>query len=430
MGPDPAPLSLVTRHASSKAKSGKPTGPDPVPSVRIADPKRLRRFLDGVLTPPAQEVVGHSIGRSLESAFKEFGRDHGVRAIAWYTEEGPCFVRRGVFGAGARFAEQLQMDVAVRLTPRARRVEVFPDEAAPQSPAALDLVVPGPSAAIRFDHPPHQLLALVALDPNADSGTVEFVLGTIASALSARTLHERWRRSLAHAAEIQRGLLPRTLPEHPSLEIAATSVACDDVGGDLFDFFPFGPDTLGVAVGDASGHGLPAALVARDVVVGLRVGLDRGMRIGGVLTRLNRVLRAGIPESAFASLFYAEVHVGGSVEYVSAGHPPALRVAADGYTALRQGGPVLGPVEKVSYRRTSARLEVGETLVLYTDGITERRSPAGDLYGEERLAADVAAAAGQALDAALAEVVDRVRAFGGDAPWGDDLTLVLLRRRP
>lgn len=429
MGLDGVPTSRATRHASSTARSGKRALPDPVQAVRIADPKRLRRFLDEVLTPPALDGVGPSGRASLEAAFEEFGQEHGIRAIAWYTEEGPCFVRRGVSGLGARFAERLGTDVAAQLMPGARRVRVFRDEAAPTSPAALALVVPGPSAAIRFDHPPHQLLALVALDPTADVGTVEFLLGTIASALSARTLQERWRRSLAHAAEIQRGLLPRTLPELPSLEIAATSIACDDVGGDLFDFFPFGADTLGVAVGDASGHGLPAALVARDVVVGLRVGLDRGMRIGGVLARLNRVLRAGIPEGAFASLFYAEVHVGGVVEYVSAGHPPALRVGADGYTALRQGGPVLGPVEKVSYRRTSARLEVGETLVLYSDGITERRSPGGDLYGEERLAADVAAAAGQALASTLAEVVERVRAFGGGAPWGDDLTLVLLRRR-
>ncbi len=326
------------------------------------------------------------------------------------------------------FAPRVDAHVAVRLGPRPRRARVFLDPSDPEGPAALGLLGPGASAVLRFDSPPHQSLALVALTPEADAAEVEFVLGTIASAVSARALQERWRRSLEHAAEIQRGLLPTSLPEIPGLAIAARSLAAEDVGGDLFDFFPFGQSTLGVAIGDASGHGLPAALVARDVVVGLRVGLDRGMRIAGVLTRLNRVLRAGLPETAFASLFYVEVRPDGALEYVCAGHPPALRVRRVGYTALRQGGPVLGPLEHVTYRRTAARLERGETLVLYTDGITERRAPDGTLFGEERLAAEIAALADRDVEGVIDGVIEKVRAFGEGAPWVDDLTLVVIRR--
>lgn len=173
---------------------------------------------------------------------------------------------------------------------------------------------------------------------------------------------------------------------------------------------------LGIAVGDASGHGLPTGLVARDVVVGLRVGLDRGMRIAGLLTRLNRVLRAGLPERAFASLFYVELRADGDLEYVSAGHPPALRVRRNGCTALRQGGPVLGPVEHVTYRRTSSRFERGETLLLYTDGLTERRAPDGELLGEERLAAEVAKHADPTPEVVIERVLARARS--GRTPRG------------
>jgi len=359
--------------------------------VRIADPKRLRRFLDHLLSSPADPVGPPTVGTSLGSALDELGREVGVRALAWFTEDGATFMRQRTFGADLPFVERVDAVAAVRLAPRPRRACVFLDATEADGPAALGWVAPGPSAVLRFDHAPFQSLVLVALARGADAHAVEFVLGTVASALSARALQARWRRSLDQAAEIQRGLLPTSIPTHRGLAIAARSVPAEDVGGDVFDFFPFGAGALGLAVGDASGHGLPAALVARDVVVGLRVGLDRGMRIGGVLTRLNRVLRAGLPPRAFASRFYVELHAGGALECVSAGHPPALRVRRNGYTALRRGGPALGPIEHVIDRRTSARFERGETLVSYRDGLTERRAPDGEFYGEKRLAADVAA---------------------------------------
>ncbi len=423
MVPDPVRATSRARAAALPSPAAAATVP-----VRIADPKRLRRFLDHLLASPADTLGPPALGASLRSAFDELRPEVGVRALAWFTEDGATFVRQRIFGADLPFVERVAAAAALRLSPRARRAAVYLDATEADGPAALGWVTPGPSAVLRFDNAPHQSLVLVALARGADAHAVEFVLGTVASALSARALQDRWRRSLEQAAEIQRGLLPTSIPTHRGLAIAARSVPADDVGGDLFDFFSFGAGGLGVAVGDASGHGLPAALVARDVVVGLRVGLDRGMRIGGVLTRLNRVLRAGLPQSAFASLFYAEVHAGGVLEYVSAGHPPALLVRRNGYTALRRGGPVLGPVEHVTYRRTAARFVRGETLVLYSDGITERRAPDGELYGEERLAADVAAFADVSVDGVIEGVLGRVRAFGADAPWADDLTIVVVRR--
>ncbi|MCC7136797.1 MAG: PP2C family protein-serine/threonine phosphatase [Planctomycetes bacterium] len=417
------------RSPSARAGRAAPAAPaaDGAPPVRLDDPKRLRRVVDRVLSapPPADPTAAAA---SIPSALDEIGPELGVRALAWFSASGGVFERRRVVGAEMRFVETVDGPIALRLAPRPRRAHVYLDPREAAAPAALGLMAPAPSAAFRFDAAPHESLVLVALHDGADPHVTEFVLGTLASALSARALQDRWRRSLDEAAEIQRGLLPSSIPEVAGLAVAARSVAAEDVGGDLYDFFPFGPGTLGIAVGDASGHGLPAALVARDVVVGMRVGLDRGLRVGGVLSRLNRVLRAGVPERAFASLVYVEAHADGALEYACAGHPPPLLVRRHTYTALRQGGPVLGPVEHVAYRRTSARLERGETLVLYTDGVTERRDASGELYGEERLAAAVGARSGLPADAALEGVLDDVRAFGDGAPWADDLTLVLVRR--
>jgi serine phosphatase RsbU (regulator of sigma subunit) len=200
------------------------------------------------------------------------------------------------------------------------------------------------------------------------------------------------------------------------------------VGGDFYDVLPLGHGTTGIAVGDAVGHGLAAALVARDVVVGLRVALDRGRPPAGVFARLNRVLRAGLPGRAFASVVYAELRPDGRVAYVSAGHPPALCLRSGARRFLGRSGPVLGPFEQVSYRATRSRLAPGELLVLYTDGIVERRDPKGDLYGVERLAQVVEAHATEPLSEILERVFAQATDFGAGAPWSDDATLVIVRR--
>jgi hypothetical protein len=184
---------------------------------------------------------------------------------------------------------------------------------------------------------------VAALAPDTEAAAVEFVLGIVGTVVAARAMRERWRQSLDEAEEIQRELLPSSLPTLDGFEIAARSVPAEVIGGDFYDFLDLGAGRTGIAVGDAVGHGLSAALVARDVVVGLRVALDRRRPVASVLVKLNRVLRAGLPGRAFASLFYVELRPDGRFDYVSAGHPPGVCLGVGGPRVLRRGGPVLGP---------------------------------------------------------------------------------------
>lgn len=267
-----------------------------------------------------------------------------------------------------------------------------------------------------------------AFGPRWNRDAVELVLHTAASVLAARRSEARWGATLRQAAEIQQGLLPAGPPTFPGYEIAARSVPAEAVGGDWFDFLPLGEGSLGISIGDASGHGLPAALMARDVVIGLRMGIEQELRAGHVLEKLNRVLHRGTVSSRFASLLFGELEDSGSFFYYSAGHDAPLLVTDEGVRTLRTGGPVLGPLPEIHLRRHFAHLDHGALLALHTDGLVERRSPSGELFGAGRLHRLLSDHRSLPVDGVLDRVFEAAEAFAEGAGVRDDETLVLVRR--
>ncbi|MCC6653368.1 MAG: SpoIIE family protein phosphatase, partial [Candidatus Eisenbacteria bacterium] len=129
---------------------------------------------------------------------------------------------------------------------------------------------------------------------------------------------------IEQARAIQLSLLPPAACEFAGYDIHAGSFPASSVGGDLYDFLPVAPGTMGLAVADASGHGLPAALQARDVAVGLRMGVERDLKLVAAIEKLNRVIHRSGLTSRFISLFFGELEANGNFAYVNAGHPPAL----------------------------------------------------------------------------------------------------------
>ena len=256
----------------------------------------------------------------------------------------------------------------------------------------------------------------------------ELVLNTACSILSVKLGEERLGATLRQAVEIQQSLLLAHPPDFPGFDLAARSVPAEEVGGDWFDFLDLGEGSLGIAIGDASGHGLPAALMARDVVIGLRMGIERELKAGHALEKLNRVLHKSTLSSCFVSLLYGELEENGSFFYYNAGHDAPLFVSDGGCQLLRTGGAVLGPLPEARFRRHFAHLDKGALLALYTDGLTERRSRSGELFGLERLQKILFE--GRALPSA--ELVERcfaaVERFGAGGHAPDDETLVLVRR--
>ncbi len=233
---------------------------------------------------------------------------------------------------------------------------------------------------------------------------------------------------IVEARTIQESLLPRTLPDFDGFELAGRSLPADLVGGDLFDYFPLRADRLGVAILDSSGHGLPAALLARDALTGLRMGVWDDRPIPVMIERLNKVLARAALAAKFVSLFYAEVRCDGTLTYCNAGHNPPLLGRRDQFIELDRGGTLLGPLPQARFEAADVAMASGDILLLYTDGVVERQSPAGEEFGLRRLRALLHALDGAAAASIVGEVLSAVDSFGDGAPMRDDVTVVALRR--
>jgi len=258
---------------------------------------------------------------------------------------------------------------------------------------------------------------------------LDFTLNTIRAALGSRLMEERVRGTLEQAAEIQQSLLVEEPPPFPGFELAARSRPAEEVGGDFFDFAVFDEESmLGLAIGDASGHGLPAALLVRDVVTGLRMGLEKDLKITHVFTKLNRVIHRSTLSSRFISVFYGELEQNGNLIYVNAGHQPPLVFSAEKVAELTTGGTVIGPLPEVRFHRGVAHLDPGDLLVMCTDGILERRSRDGTFFGEERLRELVRARRSASAADLMAAIFEAAEAFGAGRAWEDDATVVVVRR--
>lgn len=308
------------------------------------------------------------------------------------------------------------------------RVYIFGDPLAAASPAALGLLPAMPAAAIVVGRRPERNLLFFVLGEDWAREELDFVLNTVRAALGARLTDERMRGSVRQAAEIQQSLLLDEPPEFQGFSIACRSLATEEVGGDFFDFFSFDEEMLGLAIGDASGHGLPAALLVRDVVTGLRMGIEKDLKLAHVFGKLNRVIHRSALSSRFVSVFYGELETNGTLIYCNAGHQPPLLFAGGRRERLMTGGTVIGPLPEVRFGRGFARLEPGAVLVLCTDGIVERSTAAGDHFEEEGVARVVQERAGARADELLEALFQAAYDHGAGRPWEDDATAVVVVR--
>lgn len=401
------------------------------PRILLESPKKLYRLFERVFAAADDR---HGGKRLLAWCLREFhdtfrvelglraawlysgnqGRFHLVAQVGEPLRPAPAALEASDPEVRALLAQASQAGGEIVESGSAFRLGLTPD------PAAVGMLVSEPRA---------RHLLFVSFDDRFEPDAACFVLRTLRSVLSARILQNRWGNALREAAEIQRGLLPATPPEFGPFEIAARSVPAEDVGGDLYDFLPIDEYALGLAIADASGHGLGAALVARDVCVGLRMGARRETKLTHALAQLNRVVHRSSPGGSFVSAFYAELDPQGNLMYANAGHPPPLMVTVGGVRTLQPGNSVLGPLPDTRFQRHFDRIDPGSALVLYTDGISERRNADGAFFEPARLGR----IAQEHLGRPAAEILDRIfraaQAFGSDQPWDDDATVVVVRRR-
>ena len=240
--------------------------------------------------------------------------------------------------------------------------------------------------------------------------------------------------SLAIARDIQAELFPDTLPQIRGYESAGWSRPCDATGGDYYDAFDLGPDTIGLTVADVSGHGLgPSLLMAstRATLHGLLTGTHDPL---DVVTKLDRILSHDLASGKFVTLIYAVLDAARHrLAYCSAGHGPVLhyRAASGVFHSLPSTGVPLGVFPDLGYEPGEpVQLEPGDLVLFATDGIVETVNPAQEQYGPERLQRLLARAADQSPAQIIEQVRQAVDEFRVRTPQADDLTLLLLKRLP
>ncbi|HYE95738.1 MAG TPA: GAF domain-containing SpoIIE family protein phosphatase [Rubricoccaceae bacterium] len=338
----------------------------------------------------------------------------------------------------------------------------------PLSPDALDLLAgldtpllrngqPGnPNAALLEQHGldlavPVRLrestCGLIALGPRATGrpytredlafltslGTLALSAIENANLVAARIEKERLEEEMRLARTIQERLLPEHTPHLAGLDVAAMARSSRHVAGDYYDLAALDADRLLVAVADVAGKGMPAALLMANLQACLhllRQRLDDTAGLAPTTAQLNRVVCANTDPFTFITFFWGVLdRRTGRFTYVNAGHNPPLLARAGGpVEMLMEGGVLLGVLPEAVYAQGEVTMDAGDRLLLYTDGVTEARSPDDEEYAEGRLERVLLAHADASAEALIAAVAADVAAFTADAPLADDFTLVAVRR--
>jgi sigma-B regulation protein RsbU (phosphoserine phosphatase) len=239
--------------------------------------------------------------------------------------------------------------------------------------------------------------------------------------------HGALARELKEAGALQAHLLPRHAPVHPTLDCAAAALSSEPVGGDYYDFVE-GPDRdFTLAVGDAAGKGVPAALLLAQVQSRFRSEVRRGLSPGQLMSALNQELVGLDQPQKFVGLLCARVEVRAArVWFANAGLTPPLVRRADGsFLEILAGGILLGVRAEAAYPDARVDLDAGDVLVIYTDGLTEARRQE-DLFGTERVREVLDQCAARRAADILEALLTAVRQFA-DRPL-DDLTVMVLKQ--
>jgi len=271
--------------------------------------------------------------------------------------------------------------------------------------------------------------------PDWPRGTTWLVLALLALVLLVLLeVFERLslKNDLEIARDIQQAMLPRGLYAHEGLEAFGQTRPANTVGGDFYDILPLPDGRVVVALGDVAGKGSPAALLMALLLAMQRTLLDLGLDAAPLLERLNTQILRHAPSSRFITLLFVTVDPAtGDLVSVNAGHLPGFIRRANGdLDRLTDGGIALGMFEQSRYTAQRTRLDPGDLLVLYSDGITEAEDPKGEPFDEAGLLALIRAHADSPdLRDIAAAIIKAVEHHAQDVRFADDLT-VLLARRP
>ena len=240
---------------------------------------------------------------------------------------------------------------------------------------------------------------------------------------------ERITREIEIAREVQFTLLPQAAPVIAGLELAGHCRPAAGIGGDYYDFIPLeGERSIGLAIGDIAGKGIPAALLMAGLQAALRGQALAGSRdLSRLMTNINKLIFESSPANRYATFFYGEYR-NGALNYVNAGHNAPILLRRDGAVEkLEAGGPVIGLMDFAVFTEASVTVRPGDVLLGYTDGVSECMNPRDEEWGEDRLIALLRERRDVAAADLLGRIMTEADAFASGAKQHDDMTLIVMK---
>jgi serine phosphatase RsbU (regulator of sigma subunit) len=429
-------------------------GSDRAPATAVSDLRQLAALLEGLRALGSGRVLDEVLALVLDAAIEVTGAERGfimLAADAGTLDMKLARARGRITLPGNRFAtsrkvpEEVYARGEVRVVPDLLDGDLAEDH---HGTVALGIrhVACAPLRVVRYldraDLPSEtRVIGVLYLDSRERGSLLaphtRTALDTLATEAgvaieNARLYREtlekaRIEHELRIAAEIQRALLPEGTHNGPFYEASGTSVQARTIGGDFFDFLTMPDGTFGFLVGDVAGKGPAAALLTSKIL-----GIFSAFASGGdppapTMLHLNQVLTRRAIGARYATALYGRLDQAGQLEYCSAGHNPALLFGADGLRRLDAGGIPVGLFESAAYDAATVRLKPGDTIVSFSDGVTEALSTSGEEFGETRLVEVVRQHQGAPAADVLARVVDAVQAFARGAQQHDDVTALVVR---
>lgn len=240
---------------------------------------------------------------------------------------------------------------------------------------------------------------------------------------------ERMERELEVAASIQQNLLPKEAPRIQGYDIASLCIPCRQVGGDYFDFIPLSQEKLALTIADVSGKGIPAALLVSTLQASLQAHSEAEHPPADLVQKLAKSMyRCSLPNK-FVTFFFSVLELSkGELSSTNAGHNYPLIISSDGeIKRLKEGGFCLGLFEKSEYSQESNKINQGDILVMYTDGLSEAQNSKEEEFGEPRLIEEVCSHRKLKAAEIIDKILDSVKKFSSTEQFMDDLTLVIIK---
>jgi sigma-B regulation protein RsbU (phosphoserine phosphatase) len=243
--------------------------------------------------------------------------------------------------------------------------------------------------------------------------------------MSARKIADE----LTIARRIQETFLPSQDPVVNGFDISGLNIPSADVGGDYYDFIPIVENHLGVAIGDVSGKGIPAALIMAAFRASLKAEIRNNFAIRAILMKVNNLLYESIERDNYVTAIYSVLDSKHRVmTFSNAGHnPPILRRADGRVEQLQEGGLALGTFSNSTYEERPVSLATGDILLFYTDGVTEAKNDRDEEFGIDRLLACLEESKGKSAKEIINFIVDCANKFASRAKESDDLTLIVIK---